>query len=141
MTEEPPRTTLESLLGAFTVLEIIPPPDYFQNEESPSGVYISTPGTRRFPPEKVHEALRRFSQKDWGELASKDEHWFNDRNIRTREGAVLACYDQDKPTGDQDEPTGDQDEPTGYQGKPMNCIWINLARGAQHPTVMIPEEY
>ena len=50
------------------------------------------------------------------------------------EGAVLACYDQN-------EPTGDQDEATSYQGKPMNCIWINLARGAQHPTVMIPEEY
>ena len=134
MTEEPPRTTLENLLGTFPVLEIIPPPDYFQNEESPSGVYISTPGTRRFSPEKVHEVLRRFSQKDWGELASQDEHRFNDRNIRTREGAVLACYDQN-------EPTGDQDEPTSYQGKPMNCIWINLARGAQHPTVMIPEEY
>ena len=134
MTEETPRTTLESLLGTFPVLEIIPPPDYFQNEESPSGVYISTPGTRRFPIEKVHEVLRRFSQKDWGELASQDEHRFNDRNIRTREGAVLACYDQDKPTGDQG-------EPTGYQGKPVNCIWINLARGAQHPTVMIPEEY
>ena len=127
MTEETPRTTMENLMGAFPVLEIIPPPDYFQNEESPSGVYISTPGTRRFPIEKVHEALRRFSQKDWGELASKDEQWFNDRNIRTREGAVLACYDQD--------------EPTSYQGKPVNCIWINLARGAQHPTVMIPEEY
>ena len=52
MTEKPPRTTLESLLGTFTVLEIIPPPDHFQNEESPSGVYISTPGARRFPPRK-----------------------------------------------------------------------------------------
>ena len=134
MTEETPRTTLESLLETSTVLEIIPPPDYFQNEESPSGVYISTPGTRRFSPEKVHEVLRRFSQKDWGELVSGDEHRFNDRNIQTREGAVLACYDQDAPTGDQD-------EPTSYQGKPMHCIWINLARGAQHPTVMIPEEY
>ena len=134
MTEKTPRTTLESLLRTFTVLEIIPPPDHFQNEESPSGVYISTPGARWFPPEKVHEALRRFSQKDWGELASQDEHWLNDRNIRTREGTVLACYDQDEPTGDQDEPTGDQDEPT-------DCIWIHLGRDAQHPTVMIPEEY
>ena len=63
MTEETRRTTLESLLristapNAFTVLEIIPPPDHFQNEESPSEVYISTPGARRFPPEKVHDAL------------------------------------------------------------------------------------
>ena len=125
MTEKPPRTTLESLLGTFTVLEIIPPPDHFQNEESPSGVYISTPGARRFPPEKVHEALRRFFQKDWGKLASNDHSWLsdhnrlNDHNIRTREGPVLACYDQDEP---------------------MGPIWIHLGRDAQHPTVMIPEE-
>ena len=126
MTEETPRITLESLLGtstalyALTFVEIIPPSDHFQNEESPSGAYISTPGARRLPPEEVHEALRRFSQKDWGELEYQDDRWINDRNIRTREGAVRAAYGQDGP---------------------MARIWIHLGRDAQHPTVMIPEEY
>ena len=126
MTEETPRITLESLLGtptaldALTFVEIIPPRDHFQNEESPSGAYISTPGARRLPQEEVHEALRRFSQKDWGELASQDDHWINDRNIRTREGAVRASYGQDGP---------------------IARIWIHLGRHAQHPTVMMPEEY
>ena len=124
--EETPRTTLESLMristapNAFTVVEIIPPPDHFQNEESPSGAYISTPGARRFPPEEVHEALRRFSQKDWGELAAQDDHRRNDHNIRTREGTVLASYGQDGP---------------------IDRIWIHLGRHAQNPTVMVPEEY
>ena len=126
MTEKTPRTTLESLLrtstapDALPLVEIIPPRDHFQNEESPSGAYISTPGARRLPPEEVHEALRRFSQNDWGEPTSPDDHRINDRNIRTREGAVLASYGQDGP---------------------MGRIWIHLGRHAQHPTVMIPEEY
>ena len=105
----------------FTLLEIIPPEGHFQTLESPHGSYISTPGCRDLPPAEVHEALRRFHLKDWGEMASRHDQAVNDHNFRTRDGPVLASYGQDR-------------EPGGR-------LWVHLGRHAELPTVMQPEEY
>ena len=102
------------------VVEVTPPEGHFQTLESPHGRYISTPGCRRKPPEEVHEALRRFHQQDWGELASRHDHAANDHNFRTREGAVLAAYGR-RGVDDQ--------------------IRVHLGSRAEIPTVMRPEEY
>ena len=111
-----------SKLAGIPVLEIIPPPDHFQAGHSPSGPYISTPGARKLQTGEIHEALRRFRQQDWGELVSRHDHAVNDRNFRTREGPVLACYGEE-------------------ENKPPGRVWIHLGRHAPHPTVMLPEEY
>ena len=103
----------------WTLMKIIPPQDHFQTMESPCGPYISTPGCREAPLEAVHEALRRFHLKDWGNVCREDQA-VNDHNSRTRDGPVLAAY--------------------GGRG-PIGKIWVHLGRHAQHPTAMLPEEY
>lgn len=65
--------------------------DHYQEHESPEGPYTSTTGARTIPEEDIHNALRRFKPRDWGNVDERNQA-SNELSHKTQDGIVLGRY-------------------------------------------------